>query len=63
MLTQRMETSIKDIYACGDVAEFNGLVYGNWHAAIEMGKTAGANVTGAEKVFENFTPIYNIKML
>ncbi|WP_300350417.1 FAD-dependent oxidoreductase [Clostridium sp.] len=52
----RMETSVKDIYACGDVAEYNGLVYGNWPAAIEMGKTAGANATCEDKVFENFTP-------
>lgn len=56
IVNEKMETSAKDIYACGDVAEFNGLVYGNWPAAIEMGKTAGANVTGAEKIFENFTP-------
>ncbi|MGV1062810.1 FAD-dependent oxidoreductase [Clostridium perfringens] len=56
IVNERMETSIKDIYACGDVAEFNGLVYGNWPAAIEMGKTTGANATGAEKAFENFTP-------
>lgn len=56
IVNERMETSIKDIYACGDVAEFNGLVYGNWPAAIEMGKTAGANACEAEKAFENFTP-------
>lgn len=56
IVNERMETSVKDIYACGDVAEFNGLVYGNWPAAIEMGKTAGANACEAEKAFENFTP-------
>ena len=56
IVNERMETSVKDIYACGDVAESNGLVYGNWPAAIEMGKTAGANACEAEKAFENFTP-------
>ena len=49
-----METSIKDIYACGDVAEINGVVYGNWPAAIEMGKTAGANAAGDDKNFVGF---------
>lgn len=56
IVNERMETSIKDIYACGDVAEFDNIVYGNWPSAIEMGKTAGLNATGLEKNFENFTP-------
>ncbi|MGG5461579.1 FAD-dependent oxidoreductase [Clostridium sp. B9] len=56
IVNERMETNVKDIYACGDVAEYNGLVYGNWPAAIEMGKTAGANASGEDKIFENFTP-------
>ena len=32
IVNEKMETSIKDIYACGDVAEINGVVYGNWPA-------------------------------
>ncbi|WBW97349.1 FAD-dependent oxidoreductase [Oceanirhabdus sp. W0125-5] len=54
LVNSRMETSIKDIYACGDVAEFDGVVYGNWPAAIEMGKTAGANAIGDNLNFEDF---------
>lgn len=49
-----METNISDIYACGDVAECDGIYYGNWPAAIEMGKVAGANATGDKVKFEKF---------
>ena len=49
-----METNISDIYACGDVAECDGIYYGNWPAAIEMGKVAGANATGDKIKFEKF---------
>ncbi|WP_461613420.1 FAD-dependent oxidoreductase [Clostridium sp. Marseille-QA1073] len=54
VVNEKMETSIKDIYACGDIAEINGIVYGNWPAAIEMGKTAGANAVGDNKNFVGF---------
>ena len=56
VVDSKMATNIKDIYACGDVAEFNGLVYGNWPAAIEMGKIAAINAAGLEREFKNFTP-------
>lgn len=54
LVNEKMETSVKDIYACGDIAEINGIVYGNWPAAIEMGKTAGANAVGDNKNFVGF---------
>jgi NAD(P)H-nitrite reductase large subunit len=54
MVNEKMETSIGDIYACGDNAELNGRIYGNWPAASEMGKTAGANAAGEEAAFKDF---------
>ena len=39
-----METTVPDIYACGDCAEYNGINYALWSEAIEQGKTAGINV-------------------
>jgi flavorubredoxin/NADPH-dependent 2,4-dienoyl-CoA reductase/sulfur reductase-like enzyme len=56
IVNEKMETNIKDIYACGDVAELNGRAYGNWPAAIEMAKVAGANASGDDIVFEGFVP-------
>lgn len=54
IVNEKMETSIKDIYACGDVCEYNGRVYGNWPAAVEMGTVAGANAIGDELHFSDF---------
>jgi len=51
-----METNVKDIYACGDCAQFNEHVYGNWPAATEMGIIAGANAVGASFKFTDFIP-------
>jgi flavorubredoxin/NADPH-dependent 2,4-dienoyl-CoA reductase/sulfur reductase-like enzyme/rubredoxin len=41
-----MRTSSAKVYACGDVAEFNGNNAGLWPVAIEMGRVAGANAAG-----------------
>lgn len=54
VVNQYMKTNIPDVYACGDVAELNDTYYGNWPAAIEMGKVAGANATGDKIKFEQF---------
>lgn len=54
LVNDRMETNIEDVYACGDVAELNSRVYGNWPASIEMGKVAGANVLGERAAFKDF---------
>lgn len=54
VVDEYMHTNISDIYACGDVAECDGIYYGNWPAAIEMGKVAGANATGDKIKFEKF---------
>ncbi|MEI7542160.1 MAG: FAD-dependent oxidoreductase [bacterium] len=43
-----METSISDIYACGDIAEYNNMVYGIWPAAREQGTVAGTNAAGGK---------------
>ncbi len=54
VVNSKMETSHPNIYACGDVAQFNGIVYGNWPASIEMGKTAGINAAGGTTEFNGF---------
>ncbi len=51
-VNEKMETCIKDIYACGDIAEFNGRVMGLWQVAMEQGKVAGANICGDEIIYK-----------
>lgn len=55
-VNSKMETSVKDIYACGDCAEFNGVNYALWSEAIVQGKAAGINAAGDEYVYENIVP-------
>jgi flavorubredoxin/NADPH-dependent 2,4-dienoyl-CoA reductase/sulfur reductase-like enzyme len=52
IVNEKMETNISDIYACGDCAEYNGINYGIWPQALEMGKVAGANATGDSLTYE-----------
>jgi len=51
-----MNTSSKDIYACGDIAEIDSMIWAIWPAAIDMGKVAGANACGDKVEFnaENY---------
>ncbi|NLB18734.1 MAG: FAD-dependent oxidoreductase, partial [Syntrophomonadaceae bacterium] len=41
-----MRTSASDVFACGDVAEFNETVVGLWSIAGDMARVAGANAAG-----------------
>ena len=45
---KNLRTNFGDIFAAGDCAEFNGIVYGIIPAAIEQGKSAAANIIGKE---------------
>jgi nitrite reductase (NADH) large subunit len=51
LVNDRMETNIENIYAAGDVAEFNGRIGGLWNIAVEQGKTAGYNIAGREAAY------------
>lgn len=47
-----MQTASKEIYACGDVAEIDSMIWAIWPAAIDMGKVAGANACGDKIEFK-----------
>ena len=46
-----MTTSRKDIFAAGDVAQFNGKCFNLYMDAVASGKSAGANAAGAHTPF------------
>lgn len=52
IVNEKMETNIPEMYACGDCAEYNGINYGIWPQALEMGRVAGANATGDSLTYE-----------
>lgn len=56
VVNNKMETSVPDIYACGDCAEYDGINYALWREASEQGKTAGINAAGGNYVYETIIP-------
>ncbi|HHZ02020.1 MAG TPA: FAD-dependent oxidoreductase, partial [Tissierellia bacterium] len=56
VVNEKMETTVPDIYACGDCAEHNGINFALWSEAIEQGKTAGINVVGGEYIYKTIVP-------
>ena len=50
-MDEHLQTNRAHIYAAGDVAEFKGMVYGIWPAAMEQGKIAGKNMAGGDIVY------------
>lgn len=56
LVDDTMATNVPDIYACGDVTEYQGIVYGIWPVAIDQGKIAGANAVGDSLTFKPAIP-------
>lgn len=46
-----MKTNIKDVYACGDVIEFEGRIFGTWSEAQSQGKVAGKNASDDTTIY------------
>lgn len=51
IVNDKMETNLPNVYAAGDVAEYEGVIYGLWTAANEHGRIAGSNMAGKEMVY------------
>ncbi|RKD31939.1 NAD(P)/FAD-dependent oxidoreductase [Thermohalobacter berrensis] len=57
IVNEKMETNVKDVYAAGDVAEYDNNIYGLWNIAIGQGKVAGYNMVGKEAIYEHIVPV------
>jgi len=60
---EHLRTNQPDVYAAGDVAEFRGMPYGIWPAALEQGKIAGANMAGENLRYEGTTMANSLKVV
>jgi nitrite reductase (NADH) large subunit len=60
---ERMRTNQPGIYAAGDVAEFKGIPYGIWMAAMEQGKVAGINMAGGEALYNGTVMASTLKVV
>lgn len=57
-----MRTNVPDVYACGDVAECDGVLYGLWQPAREQGITCGNHIVGKEVPFKKNVPSTRLKV-
>ncbi len=62
IVNSKMETSIENIFAAGDVAEYNNHIYGIWMPSREQGEIAGVNMAGGQKDFTGFIPAHKLKV-
>lgn len=52
VVNEKMETNVRDIYACGDCVQYQGMNYALWGEASAQGKVAGANAAGEVTEYE-----------
>jgi nitrite reductase (NADH) large subunit len=57
VVNNKMQTNIENIYAAGDIAQFDNQIIGLWNIAIAQGKVAGYNIARKETLYEKITPV------
>ncbi|MBN1833138.1 MAG: NAD(P)/FAD-dependent oxidoreductase [Deltaproteobacteria bacterium] len=62
LVDEHLQTSQSGIYAAGDVAEYKGIPYGIWPAAMEQGKIAGINMAGGDMTYDGTTMANTLKV-
>lgn len=63
VVDQHMQTSAPEIFAAGDVSEFEGICYGLWIPAKKQGEVAGRNAVGEPTIFKADAPSTKLKVL
>jgi nitrite reductase (NADH) large subunit len=58
-----LQSSHPDVFAAGDVAEHQGLLYGNWSVAQFQGSIAGMNAAGGQVEFGGVPRSHTLKVL
>lgn len=51
VVNERMETSARDVYACGDCAQYQGFNAALWSQSISQGTVAGVNAAGGDLTY------------
>ena len=64
IVDEQLRTSAADVYAAGDVAEFEGIVYGIIPAAVEQAQVAAANmVNQGSATYSGTVPATTLKIV
>ena len=62
VVNERMETSLQNVYAAGDSAEFNQKTFGLWTVAVAQGEVAAANAVGGDETYTEIVPVTMLKV-
>ncbi|MCP2240529.1 NAD(P)/FAD-dependent oxidoreductase [Thermoanaerobacterium thermosaccharolyticum] len=62
LVDEFMRTNVDDVFAAGDVAEYNGKIYGLWTVAMAQGKNAGLNAVGIKTQYKEVPPSSTLKI-
>lgn len=62
LVGENLQIEGEDIYAAGDVAQIGNFSIGLWTASMEMGKIAGANMVGSNKLYEQPKPFSTLML-
>lgn len=62
LVNEHMRTSLPDIYAAGDAAEYGGQVYGLWPVAVSQAETAAVNAVGGDQTYSEVAPVTMLKV-
>jgi len=60
---EQLRTSRPEVFAAGDVAEFRGIPYGIWPAAMEQGRIAGTNMGGGNATYDGTSMANTLKVV
>jgi nitrite reductase (NADH) large subunit len=63
VVDEHLRTSTDDIYAAGDVAEFQGRVYGIIPASLEQAKAAALNMLGEDAAYQGTIPSNTLQVV
>src|SRR5699024_990678 len=62
IVDKNLKTNIDNIYAAGDVAEIDKMIFGLWTVSNAEGKVAGANMTGEDEEYINPSIFTNLQI-
>ena len=63
LVNNKMQTNLTDIYAAGDCAEYNGMVWGIVPVAFEQSKIAALNIIGKDTDYSDVVPSNTLKII
>ena len=63
IVDETMRTNAPDIFAAGDVCEFNQQIPGLWQVAVEQAKVAAVNAMGGNAIYKTVIPMTNLKVV